>query len=239
MLGGVSKEKYEELKIMLNKKDEELEKVTTEMENEMRKLREEKDHEELQKLREKMEETIGKKDNELQKMKKQKDEEMRLKPTTKWVSREKYEEVKRIVREQDEELEKLRKEMEEELQKLRDEKEWEIQKLKDEMYDACFCPLVARCERLNWGTSPGASKWESRVVFSASSSSKRSRLCEDPPSMEEAKGPAADVSRWADELDEDKEVDGLAEESGSSRWREAVSGGSEGPVGETASGNEG
>ncbi|CAI0554625.1 unnamed protein product [Linum tenue] len=134
--GGVSKEKYEELKRMLSKKDEELEKVTNEMEDEIQKLTEKKE-EELQKLREEMEETIEKKDAELRKVKRQRDEAKRPKPMmSEGVSKEKYEGLKRMAREKDEELEKLREESEEDLQKLRDEKDGEIRKLKEEMEDA-------------------------------------------------------------------------------------------------------
>ncbi|CAI0554628.1 unnamed protein product [Linum tenue] len=134
--GGVSKEKYEELKRMLSKKDEELENVANEMEDEIQKLKEEKE-EELQKLREEMEETIEKKDVELRKVKRQRDEAKRPKPMmSEGVSKEKYEGLKRMAREKDEELEKLREELEEDLQKLRDEKDGEIRKLKEEMEDA-------------------------------------------------------------------------------------------------------
>ncbi|CAL1408970.1 unnamed protein product [Linum trigynum] len=137
--GGVvaSKEKYEELKRMLSKKDEELEKVANEMEDEIQKLKEEKE-EELKKLREEMEETIEKKDAELRKVKRQRDEAKRPKPMVpEGVSKEKYEGLlKRMAREKDEELEKLREESEEDLQKLRDEKDGEIRKLKEEMEDA-------------------------------------------------------------------------------------------------------
>ncbi|CAI0554627.1 unnamed protein product [Linum tenue] len=119
--GGVSKEKYEELKRMLSKKDEELEKVTNEMEDEIQKLKEAKE-EELQKLREEMEETIEKKEELKYIMPRQK--KISKQPMVGGgVSKEKYEEFKRMLRKKDEELEKVTNEMEDEIQKLKEEKE--------------------------------------------------------------------------------------------------------------------
>ncbi|CAI0415565.1 unnamed protein product [Linum tenue] len=114
MVGGaISKEKYEELKRMLNEKKEELKKVTTEMEDEIQKLRDGND-EELQKVQQEMEAAIDKRDAELRKVKKEKGEELR-----------------KLRKEKDEEIRKLRREMHDEVERLEREKDEEVAKLEE------------------------------------------------------------------------------------------------------------
>ncbi|CAI0416227.1 unnamed protein product [Linum tenue] len=113
--GGVSKEKYEELRRTLNEKKEELKKVTTEMEDEIQKLRD--DHEEeLQKVQQEMELAIDKRDAELRKVKKEKGEELRN------LRKEKDEEIRKLRREMHDEVERLEREKDEETSKQLDQK---------------------------------------------------------------------------------------------------------------------
>ncbi|CAI0428846.1 unnamed protein product [Linum tenue] len=146
MLGGVSKEKYEEMKRMLNMKDEQLEKVANEMEEkdeELWKQREEMEEEiqkvcdkkngELQKLKEEMDEVCENQEEELQKLRKEKDEE-RLKLLKKKDGAQKMlesasNELQKLRKEKTEELRKLRGEMQEKIEKMRKEKEEEVENL--------------------------------------------------------------------------------------------------------------
>ncbi|CAI0415564.1 unnamed protein product [Linum tenue] len=114
-VGVVSKEKYEELRRMLNEKKEELKKVTTEMEDEIQKLRD--DHEEeLQKVQQEMEAAIDKRDAELRKVKKEKGEELRN------LRKEKDEEIRKLRREMCDEVERLEREKDELTSKQLDQK---------------------------------------------------------------------------------------------------------------------
>ncbi|CAN1750850.1 hypothetical protein LINPERHAP1_LOCUS4176 [Linum perenne] len=115
----VSKEKYLELKKLLEDEHEELEKLKEEM-NEANETKNEERIAELVKLKEELEEANEIKDEELQKLRKEKEEELKKKI--------KMKEAK------DEELRKLRNEQEEKLQKILKEKEdgLQILKIKDE-----------------------------------------------------------------------------------------------------------
>ncbi|CAI0467283.1 unnamed protein product [Linum tenue] len=139
--GGVSKEKYDELKTLVKEKDKELEKLREEMDDELQKLSEERD-EELQNLREEMEKASEAKNEELRKLRKEKDEELRklIKKKDGELQVLKKggndgETLKKIRKEKDEELRKLRIEMEEEMEKLRrqkDEAAEEVEKAMEE-----------------------------------------------------------------------------------------------------------
>ncbi|CAL1387790.1 unnamed protein product [Linum trigynum] len=129
--GGVSKEKYEELKMMLNEKEEELEKVTAKMEDEMEKMTDERD-EELRKIQQEMKEAIDKKDVELRKVKKEKGEELR-----------------KLRKEKDEEMRKLKREMHDEREMLQREKDEEIAKLGQENEEEALHQLKKKENELN------------------------------------------------------------------------------------------
>ncbi|CAI0467279.1 unnamed protein product [Linum tenue] len=147
--GGVSKEKYDELKTLVKEKDKELEKLREEMDDELeemekaseakneelRKLRKEKD-EELRKMEEETERLIRVKDEEvekienekeeLQKLLKKKDDELKALKKVKdgeaisqKLQKEKVEESQKLTREKDEDMEKLRRNKDEEENKIK------------------------------------------------------------------------------------------------------------------------
>ncbi|CAN0861184.1 hypothetical protein LINGRAHAP2_LOCUS8140 [Linum grandiflorum] len=141
--GGVSKEKYAKLEMLVKEKDEELEKLKEEMEEanhkqvqkkdkELRMLKKMKDEEEaktqrieeLEKLNEDLEEANRSKDEELQKLAKQlkkKDDELRIlkkKKDDEDAKTKRIEELEKL----NEELEDATKAKEEELQKLKQRK---------------------------------------------------------------------------------------------------------------------
>ncbi|CAN0861206.1 hypothetical protein LINGRAHAP2_LOCUS8140 [Linum grandiflorum] len=145
--GGVSKEKYAKLEMLVKEKDEELEKLKEEMEEA---------NVELEKLKDQMEDLIVAKDEELEKVKKDKDEEIRKILKKKEVElralkskkddeeekSRRIEELEKTIEEmevanmaRDEELLKLKKGKNEELQKALREKNHELRVLEKKKED--------------------------------------------------------------------------------------------------------
>ncbi|CAN0861210.1 hypothetical protein LINGRAHAP2_LOCUS8140 [Linum grandiflorum] len=140
--GGVSKEKYAKLEMLVKEKDEELEKLKEEMEEANVKMKDEEEAktqriEELEKLNEDLEEANRSKDEELQKLAKsknvgelqrqlkKKDDELRIlkkKKDDEDAKTKRIEELEKL----NEELEDATKAKEEELQKLKQRKPNEI-----------------------------------------------------------------------------------------------------------------
>ncbi|CAI0393512.1 unnamed protein product [Linum tenue] len=124
--GGVSKEKYEDLKKTVNKKDEELRKLRAEVEEqekEIQRLKDERDdateqqETELRELEKEKDEEIGemmkRKDDELRMVKKRKDREIQ---TLKDDSAQHAEELRKLEQTKDEELRVMMKRKDDELQ---------------------------------------------------------------------------------------------------------------------------
>ncbi|CAN1750852.1 hypothetical protein LINPERHAP1_LOCUS4176 [Linum perenne] len=158
----VSKEKYLELKKLLEDEHEELEKLKEEMNEanetkneELQNLKREKD-EVFQKLKEELEEANEIKDEELQKLRKEKEEELKKKIKMKedelrFLKKKKdnedakakrMEELEKLIEEmeeinhtKDQEIQKLRNAKDEELRKLRNEQEEKLQKILKEKED--------------------------------------------------------------------------------------------------------
>ncbi|CAN1750866.1 hypothetical protein LINPERHAP1_LOCUS4176 [Linum perenne] len=117
----VSKEKYLELKKLLEDEHEELEKLKEEMDEELRKLRNEQE-EKLQKI-------LKEKEDGLQILKNEKDEELRK------LTLEKEEELRKMVKQKDDELQVVNKKKDDEKAKRIEELEKmnrELKKVKDE-----------------------------------------------------------------------------------------------------------
>ncbi|CAN0861216.1 hypothetical protein LINGRAHAP2_LOCUS8140 [Linum grandiflorum] len=153
--GGVSKEKYAKLEMLVKEKDEELEKLKEEME-EANVVNEKEQQKELEKLKDQMEDLIVAKDEELEKVKKDKDEEIRKILKKKEVElralkskkddeeekSRRIEELEKTIEEmevanmaRDEELLKLKKGKNEELQKALREKNHELRVLEKKKED--------------------------------------------------------------------------------------------------------
>ncbi|CAN0861188.1 hypothetical protein LINGRAHAP2_LOCUS8140 [Linum grandiflorum] len=168
--GGVSKEKYAKLEMLVKEKDEELEKLKEEME-EANEANRSKD-EELQKLAKsknvgELQRQLKKKDDELRILKKKKDDED--------AKTKRIEELEKL----NEELEDATKAKEEELQKLKQRKPneggnkatirvAELEKLKDQMEDLIVAKdeelekeqvnkELEQCRKLSWAILPSTS----------------------------------------------------------------------------------
>ncbi|CAI0554633.1 unnamed protein product [Linum tenue] len=145
--GGVSKEKYEDLKKTVNKKDEELRKLRAEMEEqekEIQTLRDERDdtteqqEAEIRELEKEKDEEIGelmkRKDDELRMLKKRKDKEIQtLKEEREEASERHEEELRKVEEEKDEELRVMMKRKDDELQMLQKRNDEESKQKNDEL----------------------------------------------------------------------------------------------------------
>ncbi|CAI0476076.1 unnamed protein product [Linum tenue] len=141
--GGVSKEKYEDLKKTVNKKDEELRKLRAEVEEqekEIQRLNDERDdateqqETELRELEKEKDEEIGelmkRKDDELRMLKKRKDREIQ---TLKDDSAQHAEELRKLEQKKDEELRVMMKRKDDELQIVQKRNDEESKQKNDEL----------------------------------------------------------------------------------------------------------
>ncbi|CAN0861212.1 hypothetical protein LINGRAHAP2_LOCUS8140 [Linum grandiflorum] len=146
--GGVSKEKYAKLEMLVKEKDEELEKLKEEMEEanvvnekEQQKKKDDEDAktkriEELEKLNEELEDATKAKEEELQKLKQRKPNEGGNKATIRVAELEKLkDQMEDLIVAKDEELEKVKKDKDEEIRKILKKKEVELRALKSKKDD--------------------------------------------------------------------------------------------------------
>ncbi|CAN0861214.1 hypothetical protein LINGRAHAP2_LOCUS8140 [Linum grandiflorum] len=131
--GGVSKEKYAKLEMLVKEKDEELEKLKEEMEE--ANVVNEKEQQKLKKAYEDQHKQVQKKDKELRMLKKMKDEEEAKTQRIEELEKKLKDQMEDLIVAKDEELEKVKKDKDEEIRKILKKKEVELRALKSKKDD--------------------------------------------------------------------------------------------------------